>query len=157
MYYQNIGNGETIYPRPYPRSQQSASSTSSAVLERPFQVARLLHVFLRAGTRIRARTVNSGSARAGLGWCDFPVPPCPDREPIEISALPRAYPPRTRRVCPIRISSAMLVWDKRTSLANGTCGQHERQDISGIRLVTAASRWRSSVRRSMSRVVRQAG
>jgi hypothetical protein len=46
----------------------------------------------------------------------------------------------------------MLVLERRS--ANGAFGRHERQDSDGIRLVIAASRWRSSVRRSMSRVVR---
>jgi hypothetical protein len=51
----------------------------------------------------------------------------------------------------------MLVRDSRTSSANGALGRHERQDKSGIRLVTAASQCRSSVRRSMLLVDRQAG
>jgi hypothetical protein len=59
---------------------------------------------------------------------------------------PRIHSPNTRRVRSIRISSAMLVRDSRTSLAKGAFGRHERQDSAGIRLVTAASRWRSSVR-----------
>jgi hypothetical protein len=45
----------------------------------------------------------------------------------------------TRRVCSIRISSAMLVRDSRTSSANGAFGRHERQDSDGMRPVTAAS------------------
>ena len=49
-------------------------------------------------------------------------------------------------MCSIRISSAMLVLDNRTSWANGACGRQERQDSDGIRLVTAASRCRSRVR-----------
>jgi hypothetical protein len=52
----------------------------------------------------------------------------------------RSYSPSTRRVCSIRISSAMLVRDSRTSSANGAFGRHERQDSDGKRLVTAASR-----------------
>jgi hypothetical protein len=69
----------------------------------------------------------------------------------------RIHSPSTRLVCSIRISSAMLVRDSRTSSANGAFGRHERQDSAGIRLVTAASRWRSSVRKSIAFVVRQAG
>src|SRR6516162_9896358 len=38
-----------------------------------------------------------------------------------------------------RISSAMLVRDRRTSSANGAFGRHDRQDSAGMRLVTAAS------------------
>jgi hypothetical protein len=38
----------------------------------------------------------------------------------------------------IRISSAMLVRESRTSSANGAWGRHERQDSAGMRLVTAA-------------------
>jgi hypothetical protein len=60
-------------------------------------------------------------------------------------------------VCSSRISSAMLVLDSRTSSANGAFGRHERHDSAGMRLVTAASRWRSSVRRSTACVVRHAG
>jgi hypothetical protein len=56
-----------------------------------------------------------------------------------------------------RISSTILVRDSRTSSANGAFGWHERQDSAGIRLVTAASGWRSSVCRSIAFVVRQAG
>jgi hypothetical protein len=50
----------------------------------------------------------------------------------------------------------MLVRDSRTSSAEGAFGRQERHESDGIRLVTAASRWWSSVRRSMALVVRQA-
>ena len=60
-------------------------------------------------------------------------------------------------LCSSRISSAMLVRDSFTSSANGAFGRHERHDSAGTRLVTAASRWRSSLRRSSACVVRQAG
>jgi hypothetical protein len=53
---------------------------------------------------------------------------------------PRIHSPSTRRVCSIRISSAMLVRDSRTSSVNGAFGRHERHDSEGMRLVTAASR-----------------
>ena len=43
------------------------------------------------------------------------------------------------------------------SSANGAFGRHERHDSAGMRLVTAALRCRSSVRRSIAFVVRQAG
>jgi hypothetical protein len=49
------------------------------------------------------------------------------------------YSPSTRRVCSMRISSAMLVRDRRTSSANGAFSRHERLDNAGMRLVTAAS------------------
>jgi hypothetical protein len=39
----------------------------------------------------------------------------------------------------------MLILDSFTSSVNGACGRHERHDSAGMRLVTAASRWRSSV------------
>ena len=52
--------------------------------------------------------------------------------------VPR-YSPSTRRRCSSRISSAMLVRDRRTSSANGAFGRHERHDNAGMRLVTAAS------------------
>src|SRR6266567_5636445 len=65
--------------------------------------------------------------------------------------------PSTRCLCSSRISSAMLVLDRRTSSANGAFGRHERQDNAGMRLLRAASRCRSSVRRSIAFVVRQAG
>jgi hypothetical protein len=48
---------------------------------------------------------------------------------------PRIHSPSTRRVCSIRISSAMLVRDRRTSSANGTCLQ-KRRDNEVLRLVT---------------------
>jgi hypothetical protein len=51
----------------------------------------------------------------------------------------------------------MLVFESRTSSANGAFGRHERQDNAGMRLVTAASWCRSSVRRSIALVMRQAG
>src|SRR6516164_4739120 len=38
-----------------------------------------------------------------------------------------------------RISSAMLVRDRRTSSAKGASGRQERHDSAGMRLVTAAS------------------
>jgi hypothetical protein len=60
-------------------------------------------------------------------------------------------------VCSIRISSAMLVLDKRMSTANGAFGRHELHDSDGIRLVTAVLRWRSSARRSMSAWSRRQG
>jgi hypothetical protein len=50
------------------------------------------------------------------------------------------YSPSTRRRCSSRISSAMLLRDRRTSSANGAFGRHERHDSAGMRLVTAASR-----------------
>ena len=67
------------------------------------------------------------------------------------------YSPSTRRVYSSRISSAILTLDSFTSSANGACGRHERHDNAGMRLLTAASGWRSSVRRSKSPVQRQAG
>ena len=39
------------------------------------------------------------------------------------------------------------------SAANGAFGRHERRESAGMRLVTAASRWRSRARRSMALVV----
>src|SRR6516165_8669596 len=51
----------------------------------------------------------------------------------------------------------MLVRDRRTSSANGAFGRHERHESEGMRLVTAASGCRSSVRKSMALIVRQAG
>ena len=56
-----------------------------------------------------------------------------------------------------RISSAMLILDSFTSSANGACGRQERHDSAGIRLLTAASGWRSNPRKSTSPVQRQAG
>ena len=50
------------------------------------------------------------------------------------------YSPNTRRLCSSRISSAMLVRDRRTSSAKGAFGRHERQDSAGMRLLRAASR-----------------
>jgi hypothetical protein len=44
------------------------------------------------------------------------------------------HSPSTRRVCSIRISSAMLVVDSRTNSANGAVGRYERQDSAGMRL-----------------------
>jgi hypothetical protein len=38
------------------------------------------------------------------------------------------YSPNTRRLCSSRISSAMLVRDRRTSSAKGAFGRDERQD-----------------------------
>ena len=58
------------------------------------------------------------------------------RERISVAFL---YSPSTRRRCSSRISSAMLVRDRRTSSANGAFGRYERQDSAGMRLVTAAS------------------
>ena len=51
----------------------------------------------------------------------------------------------------------MLIRDNRTSSANGASGRHERQDSAGTRLVTAASRCPSSVRKSIALTVRHAG
>ena len=50
------------------------------------------------------------------------------------------YSPNTRRLCSFRISSAMLVLDRRTSSANGAFGRQDRHESAVIRLVTAASR-----------------
>ena len=60
----------------------------------------------------------------------------------EISAEVAAHALLTEdcRVWSIRISSALLVGERRTSSANGAFGRHERHDNDGIRLVTAASR-----------------
>jgi hypothetical protein len=58
------------------------------------------------------------------------------------------YSPKIRRLFSIRISSAMLVGERRTSSANGAFGRHERHDSDGIKLLIAASRCRSSARRS---------
>ena len=63
------------------------------------------------------------------------------RRPPMASRLRRnGHSPSTRRVCSVRISSATLVRESRTSSANGAFGRHERQDNAGMRLVTAASR-----------------
>jgi hypothetical protein len=51
----------------------------------------------------------------------------------------------------------MSVLDRRTSSANGAFGRQPRHDSAGMRLVTAAPRWRSIQRRSAAAVVRQAG
>lgn len=71
------------------------------------------------------------------------------------SAMPHS--PSARCLCSSCISSAMLALDRRTSSANGAFGLHERHESAGMRLVTAASRLRSSIRRSTSLIVRQAG
>jgi hypothetical protein len=55
------------------------------------------------------------------------------------------------------ISSAMLVRESRTSSANRASGRHDRHDSAGMRLVTAASWCRSSVRKSIALMVWQAG
>ena len=89
----------------------------------------------------------------------------PDRMVVGAKAMSRRFPPplsvdhspSTRRRCSSRISSAMLVRDSLTSSANGAFGRHERQDSAGMRLVTAASAWRSSVRKSIALIVRHAG
>ena len=49
----------------------------------------------------------------------------------------------------------MLVRDKRTSSANGAFGRHERRERNGMRLVIAAPRCRSSVRKSAPDVARR--
>ena len=51
----------------------------------------------------------------------------------------------------------MLALESRTNWANGAFGRQERHDSAGMRLVTAASGWRSSGRRSMPLGMRQAG
>ena len=51
----------------------------------------------------------------------------------------------------------MLVRERRTSSANGAFGRHDRHDNAGMRLVTAASWCRSSARKSIALMVRQAG
>ena len=60
--------------------------------------------------------------------------PAASRRPVD-----RNHSPSTRRRCSLRISSAMLVRDNRTSSANGAFGRHERHESEGMRLVTAAS------------------
>ncbi len=81
-----------------------------------------------------------------------------DAEPMNpVSRGFLVHSPSTCRRCSSRISSAILVRDCRTSSANGALGLHKRQDNAGMRLVTAASRCRSSVRRSTALIVRQAG
>src|SRR6478672_8970662 len=55
------------------------------------------------------------------------------------------------------VDGFVAIFDSLTSSANGAFGRHERHDSAGMRLVTAASWWRSSVRRSRACVVRQAG
>ena len=51
----------------------------------------------------------------------------------------------------------MLVRDRRTSSAKGAFGRHERHESEGMRLVTAAFGWRSSVRKLIALIVRHAG
>lgn len=53
-------------------------------------------------------------------------------------------------------SSAMLVRDSARLRRNGASGR-ERQDSAGMRLLTAASRCRSRVRRSIALILRHAG
>ena len=48
-------------------------------------------------------------------------------------------------------------FDRQTSSANGAFGRQDRHDSAGVSAVTAAPRCQSSVRRSTSPVVRQAG
>jgi hypothetical protein len=62
-----------------------------------------------------------------------------------------------RRAYCSRISSAMLLSERRTSSANGACSRHDRQESAGMRLVSADQGWRSRVRRSIACIVRQAG
>jgi hypothetical protein len=51
----------------------------------------------------------------------------------------------------------MLVRESRTSSANRASGRHDRHDSAGMRLVTAASWCRSSVRKSIALMVWQVG
>ncbi len=63
-------------------------------------------------------------------------------EPQSSAALSfrERHSPDTSRPCSSRVSSAMLVHDRRTSSAKGAFGRNERRDNAGIRPVTAASR-----------------
>jgi hypothetical protein len=65
--------------------------------------------------------------------------------------------PRRTRLRDTFSSSAMLCFDSRTSSANGACGRHDRHESAGMRLVTVASGWRSSARKSIEVVVLQPG
>jgi hypothetical protein len=49
----------------------------------------------------------------------------------------RTYPPFDCLARSLRISSATLVFDSRTSSANGACGRHDRQESAGMRPVSA--------------------
>ena len=73
-----------------------------------------------------------------------------------LTQKPNSYSPDARRARSSRNSSVMLALESRTSSANGAFGRQERHDSAGMRLVTAASGWRSSVRRSMPLVMCQA-
>jgi hypothetical protein len=79
--------------------------------------------------------------RPGLRRRRLPAPAgCTKSSMTAFASWSADHSPITRRVCSIRISSAILVRDSRTSSANAAFGRHDRQDRAGMRLVTAASR-----------------
>jgi hypothetical protein len=72
-------------------------------------------IILRGGKRLAVRPARLSAARSSECRNDRRFPP-----PWSVD-----HSPSTRRVCSARISSAMLVRDRRKSSANGAFGRHE--------------------------------
>jgi len=77
--------------------------------------------------------------------------------PLRVQIRVARHSPNARRVCSSYSPSATLLSARQMSSANGACGRQDRHDSAGMRLVSAAKGWRSSVRRSTDWVVRHAG
>ena len=80
--------------------------------------------------------------------------PCGRQVVIVIFVCPGPYGFNSPRPFSTRISSAILIGDRRTSSANGGSGRPERHDSAGMRPVTAVGR---APRRSTACAMRQAG
>ena len=77
--------------------------------------------------------------------------------PLRVQIRVARHSPNARRVCSSYSPSATLLSARQMSSANGACGRQDRHDSAGMRLVSAAKGWRSSVRRSTDWVVRHVG
>ena len=66
----------------------------------------------RADRRCLSGAVTREREARGRAGVNFLSPLVPTASHFRFRGLPRAYPPRMRRVCSIRISSAMLVFKK---------------------------------------------
>jgi hypothetical protein len=81
----------------------------------------------------------------------------PRAGPLRVQIRVAHHSPNARRVCSSYSPSATLLSARQMSSANGAFGRQDRHDSAGMRLVSTAKGWRSSVRRSTDWVVRHAG
>jgi len=105
--------------------------------------------FARAASKIFRSLKTASGSPTGEPALDLTTQHSVIRPPLPAALVDLDQSPSTRRRYSSRISC-----DRRTSSANGAFGRHERHESEGMRLVTAASGWRSSVRKSIALIVR---